>query len=454
MSYGKAQRASLRALGLVAGSLALGGMSAMADQVHVTVYNGDLALVKEARTAEVPKGVSEFSFTGVPSRIDPTTVRLGGDGLQVLEQNYRYDLVSREKLLERYLDKSCRIVTKHDKLHEGILKTATGTVVLETSDGVVMLNNDEIADITFPEIPEGLITRPTLVWQLDNGGATQRDLEIAYLTAGLEWHAEYVAAVDQDDETMNLSGWVSIENNSGATFENAKLKVVAGDVNRNQPARPEFARMKMAMDAMPVSDGFEERAFFEYHIYDLGRPTTLRDREVKQIQLLEGREVRVAKKYVYEPQRGNDKVQVKLDFDNTDKNGLGIPLPAGQVRVYREDTDGALEFAGEDRIGHTARDEELSLSLGNAFDLVGERQEKESRRITDRVFERTVEIKLRNRKEKGDVKILVREYPGGDFTVLKSNVPGEKKNSSTLEFEVPVPAGEEVTLTYQVRSQY
>ena len=183
-----------------------------AAEIHVTVYNNDLALVKETRDTQLPQGVGEFSFAGVPERIDPTSVRLhakGGD-LEVLEQNYRYDLVSRDKLLERYLDKAARIVTKHDKLHEGVLKTASGSIVLETEGGIVLLESDEVADIRLPEIPEGLITRPTLVWRLDNGGATGRELEIAYLTSGLAWHAEYVAAVDSEDRRMNLSGWVSI----------------------------------------------------------------------------------------------------------------------------------------------------------------------------------------------------------------------------------------------------
>ncbi len=450
-----ARRAAATALaGLV---LAAAPGTARADEIHVTVYNGDLALVKETRRVELPEGTGEFSFVGVPDRIDPTSVRLdGGPGgdLVVLEQNYRYDLVSREKLLERYLDRSARILTKHDKLHEGTLKTAAGALVLQTPDGVVVLNDDEIADITLPELPEGLITRPTLVWTLDNRGRAQRDLEIAYLTGGLTWHAEYVAAVNAADTRMSLSGWVSVENRSGATYRDARLKVVAGDVHRAQAPQPFAggrAPMEMAMKAAP---DFEERAFFEYHIYDLGRTTTLADREVKQIQLIADREVPVRKVYVYEPTRGNDKVQVKLDFDNTQKAGLGIPLPAGVFRVYREDADGALEFAGEDRIDHTARDEEVSTALGNAFDLVGERNELEAKRLTDRVWERAVQIKLRNRKEKDAVTIKVREHPGGDWTVLSSSHPWTKPKADDLEFEIAVKPGEEVVVDYRVRTQY
>ncbi|MCA9751693.1 MAG: DUF4139 domain-containing protein [Gemmatimonadetes bacterium] len=447
-----------RYLAPVAGvGIMVAAQPALSNEIHVTVYNDDLALVKEVRSAEIPSGVGEFSFTGVPQRIDPTTVRLeAGKGLTVLEQNYRYDLVSRDKLLERYLDQTARIVTKHDKLHEGVLKTAAGSIVLETRDGVVLLNNDEIADITLPEIPEGLITRPTLVWTLNNKGATKRDLNLAYLTGGLSWHAEYVAAVDSKDERMSLTGWVSIENQSGATYRDAHLKVVAGNVNRVQdaPPMPKYA-MARQMDMMEAADGgFQERAFFEYHLYDLGRQTTLADREVKQIQLLEDRTVPVEKVYVYEPTRGNTKVQVKLDFENAEKNQLGVPLPAGKVRVYRQDSDGSLEFAGEDRIDHTPKDEKVSLLLGNAFDLVGERNELEQKRITDRVFEQKIEIKLRNRKDKGTVSIIVREHPAGDWTVLENSHPFEKKNAHDLEFKVPVKAGEEVVLTYRVRSQY
>jgi hypothetical protein len=213
----------------------------------------------------------------------------------------------------------------------------------------------------------------------------------------------------------------------------------------------------MAMDMAKrgrAVEAFEERAFFEYHIYDLGRTTTLADREVKQIQLMADREVPLVKVYVYEPTRGNEKIQVKLEFVNSKKNGLGIPLPAGKFRVYREDADGALEFAGEDWIDHTARDEEVSAFLGNAFDLVGERNELEAQRISDRIWERKVEIKLRNRKESGSVTIEVREHPGGNWRVLESSHEYEKPNANDLEFRVPVPAGEEAVLTYRVRVEY
>ena len=441
-----------RLIGLAAAFCLAVPAARAADGVHVTVYNNDVALVKEKREVELPEK-GEFSFVGVPSRIDPTSVRLEADGVTVLEQNYRYDLVSREKLLERYLDRSARIVTKHDKFHEGVLKTAVGSIILETADGVVLLNNDEIADITFPEIPEGLTTRPTLVWAVENDGSATKGIEIAYLTGGLSWHCEYVAAVDASDERMRLSGWVSIENGSGATYENARLKVVAGDVNRVQQPGPPVGRPMMAMDAARAP-AFEERAFFEYHIYDLGRATTLADREVKQIQLIADREVPLTKVYVYEPTRGDDKVQVKLEFENSKDQGLGIPLPAGKFRVYREDADGALEFAGEDWIDHTARDEEISALLGHAFDLVGERTELESRRITNRIHESKVEIKLRNRKESGEVRIRVREHPGGDWTILESTHEWEKKSARDLEFEVPVEVGEETVITYRVRSEF
>jgi hypothetical protein len=449
------------------GAIALAGASALTagapsptlaeSGVDVTVYNNDLALVKDRRTIEVQPGVSEYAFTGVPALIDPTSVRFDpgkGGELGVLEQNFRYDLVSREKLLERYLDKPTKILTKHDKFHEGILKTASGSLVLQTDDGVVVLTEDEVADITLPEIPEGLITRPTLVWRLDNGGPKSRDVEIAYLTNGMAWHAEYVAAVDPKDTKMSLSGWVSIENHSGATYKDANLKVVAGDVHRvtDQPPMP-LGRMKdMAMAAEGAQ--FEERAFFEYHIYDLQRPATIADREVKQIQLFPDREVPIRKVYVYEPTRVPDKVQVEVEFKNEKDQGLGMPLPGGKFRVYREDADGALEFAGEDRIDHTARDEKVSVALGNAFDLVGERTERESRRVSDRIYERSVEIKLRNRKESEAVTILVREHPGGDWKVLESSHEWKKPKAADLEFEIPVKAGEEIVLTYRVRSEF
>lgn len=441
---------------LAAGATASLPRPAFADEVHVTVYNNDLALVKDKRKVEIASGLSEYAFTGVPSLIDATSVRFdAGDGLALLEQNYRYDLVSPEKLLERYLDQKAKVVTKHDKFHEGVLKTSSGSLVLMTNDGVVLLSADEIADITLPEIPEGLLTRPTLVWRLENKGATSRDVEIAYLTGGMAWHAEYVAAVDPKDTKMRLSGWVSIENHSGASYKEARLKVVAGDVNRVQEGQPPMYKggveRTMAMDAV---EQFQERPFFEYHIYDLQRPATIADQETKQIQLFPEREVPIRKLYVYESARANDKVQVKVEFDNKKDAGLGMPLPGGKFRVYREDADGSLEFAGEDRIDHTPRDEKVSVVMGNAFDLVGEWAEKESKRISDRIFERTVEIKLRNRKETEAVNVLVREHPGGSWTLLESNFTGKKPKADDLEFDVPVKANEEAVLTYRVRVEY
>ncbi|MDP6461123.1 MAG: DUF4139 domain-containing protein, partial [Gemmatimonadota bacterium] len=350
-------------------------------EVRVTVYNNDLALVKESRSVHLPSGEGEFSFVDVAARIDPTSVRLDGGGLTILEQNFRYDLVSREKLLARYLDQPITVMTRHDRFHEGVLKTASGSIVLETADGVVAISSDEVADMTFPEIPEGLITRPTLVWRVENDGPRNAEIEVAYLTSGISWHAEYVAAVDAKDEKMELTAWVSVENRSGAAYADAKVKVVAGEVNRVRDATGPPAAQPM-LRLMGKAADFEERSFFEYHIYELGRATTLADREVKQIELLGGREVSVRKKYVYEPRRSGDGIQVRLEFENTLDNGLGIPLPGGKFRIYREDSDGQLEFVGEDRLDHTPRDEEISVVVGDAFDLVGERKELESKQIS------------------------------------------------------------------------
>jgi hypothetical protein len=263
-----------------------------------------------------------------------------------------------------------------------------------------------------------------------------------------------VAAVDAKDETMRLGGWVSIENRSGATYEDARLKVVAGDVHRAVQPRGMPVPMRMKGMAMAEDGGFDERAFFEYHLYDLGRATTIADREVKQIRLLEDRTVPLEKVYVYEPTRGGDDVQVKLEFENTKQNGLGIPLPGGKFRVYREDADGALEFAGEDFIDHTPRDERVSMRLGNAFDLVGERTVMESKRIADRIREDKVKIELRNRKEKDAVTILVREHPAGDWRVLETTHEWTQPSANDLEFSVKVPAGESVTVQYSVQSRW
>lgn len=424
--------------------------------LSVTVYNQDLGAVRDERVLNVEEGRDTLRFTDVPARIDPTSVHLepaDGKDLEVLEQNYAYDLVGASTVLNRYLDLDVRIRDEDGEVFEGKLLSHTGEqILMQTADGsVVILRKDRMAEIRCPALPEGLTTRPTLIWRLQTRNGGERRARVSYLTGGLSWAARYVAVVNEEETAVRLGAWVSLTNESGTSFPDADLQLVAGDVHRVQDRRrpvPTFDKGR-AME-MAGAPAFQEEAFFEYHLYTLDRTTTLADKETKQIALFQPTGVDVEKEYEFAAWKG-EKVRVVLVFENSEEKGLGMPLPGGIVRVYKSDRRERLQFIGEDRVSHTPRDEEVRLFLGDAFDIVSERKVMDRRRISDRVREEDVEISLRNRKESEEVEIIVEELLYGDWTILQSSLPYEQKEAQKAEFRVKVPAGEERVLTYTVR---
>jgi len=440
-------------LGMVLALIA--GIQAASADVSLTVYNHDLALVKQTERITLEHGIQTTTFTGVADRIDPTSVRLGDGGgvLTVLEQNYRYDLISPAKILRRYLDREVRRILDGGEIAVGTLQSVGGDVVLkDRNGGIGIVRMDAIERYELPELPDGLITRPTLVWTVNAARAGDVDTEITYMTGGFSWHAEYTAVVADDERSMEISAWVSVENESGATFEDAKLKLVAGDVHRAPQARPEMMARQMAKAAMTdeAGAGFEERGLFEYHLYDLGRRTTLANAEIKQIALFDPTVVRAEKRFVYDWRKDPDTVTVSMAFTNSERDGMGMPLPAGTVRVFTRDTDGELEFVGEDAIDHTPKNEEVRLTLGGAFDLTAERRVVENRRISQRVREQDLEIELHNRKDEA-VTVTAIDHLWGDWEILKSTHEYNKKNATTIEIPVTIDADGEATVTYTVR---
>jgi len=425
-------------------------------QVAITVYNQNIGLVKETRTIEVKKGAFTFEAADVAAQIDPTSVHLKLDGATIFEQNFEYDLVSRDRLLERYLDQPIQVFTDKGDMFEGTLLSASGSeLILRSSVGrVQVVAPSAVRDVRFGDLPGGLRTRPTLVWSLFGEKSGKQNTELSYLTHGLNWHAEYVAVTSEKGDKLDLSSWVSIENRSGASYENAKLKLMAGEVQLVQPPGPfDGGRGRAYMEAMATqAPKFEEKPFFEYHLYTLDKPTTLKDRQTKQISLFEPATVTARKEYIYDQQKNAEKVMVNLVFKNEKAAGLGMPLPAGKVRIYQRDEDGALEFVGEDMLDHTPQDEEVRLVAGAAFDLAVEKEMTDTKRITDRVREEAYRIELRNHK-KENVEIVVSEHFWGDWQILESSHPYVKKNAFTIEFKVPVEAGKETVITYRVRRQ-
>ncbi len=430
-----------------------------AEEVALTIYNGDFALVREVRSVALPRGRESVRFGDVAAQIDPTSVRIRSltapEKVSILEQNYEYDLVDSRRLLQKYLDQNISLLAKDERFFEGTLLSAADDLILRDVSGEFkIIKASEVQILEFPQLPQGLITRPTLVWLLDSERSGVHQLEVSYLTGGVDWHAEYVATVDRNDTHLELGGWVSIDNRSGATYRSAGLQLVAGDVHRVAPEMKmmDYARATEAPVGMGVPQ-FEEQAFFEYHLYTLTRPTTIADRQIKQLTLFPEAEVSVKKILTYDGRTGDAKVRVNLEFDNKQQNGLGIPLPEGKLRVYKVDRDENLQFVGEDLVPHTPKDEKVRVFLGNAFDVVGERKQTQSRKLTDRSREESYEIRIRNHKEEA-VEVVAVEHLWGDWTIAQSSHEVRKKDVSTVEFPLQVPSDGEVVVTYTVRLQW
>jgi len=448
------------------------GYQSTADQRHsvaITVYNQNFGLVREVRDATLTRGQVALEFRDVAAQIQPETVHIRSLGragsLRVLEQNYQYDLLSPQKLLEKYVGRMVKVYRYNDRTGRDEEYDAE---VLSVNNGPILRIGDEITfnfpgRFSFPEIPENLIAKPTLVWLLDTRDARQQ-LEVSYLTGNLNWKADYVFVINEDDTAGDLTGWVTLTNQSGATYENAQLKLVAGDVQRVSGGRRDQMMLEAARAMEAPAPQFQEESFFEYHLYTLQRPTTLRDNEQKQVTLLEGEDVGVTKRlifygvpYYYRGSYGqvmsNQKVGVYLDVQNSEENHLGIPLPKGIVRVYKADASGSQQFIGEDQIDHTPRDERIRIKMGEAFDVVGDRRQMDYRVISSCVAESSWEITLRNHKDE-DADVQIVEPVGGDWEILSSSHRAERVDAFTFTFTVPVPARGEVKVEYRIRVRW
>jgi hypothetical protein len=443
----------------LAGSLAVAATAAEGPGVALTVYNDNLGLVKDARIIQLTNGNNILRFDDVAAQIDPTSVHFRAvehpNDVALLEQNYQYDLADAERLLARYLNRAVTVALKDGASQNGtLLSFDGGSLVLSDGGGVRIVNRGEVKSISLGELPGGVVVKPTLVWDIASNRSGRELIEVSYLTTGISWHAEYVAVASADDKALELTGWVSIDNQSGATYDNARLKLVAGDVNRVQPEMPPMPRRTvMMMDGAADAKQFAEEAFFEYHLYTLDRPATVRDRETKQLSLFPAATAKVEKKMTYDGQRRPKDVVVSLELVNSEANDLGMPLPKGVVRVYKKAADGAQEFVGEDRIDHTAKDEKVRLTLGNAFDVVGERTQTDFQRLDDRNYKQSVKVEIRNHKSEA-AQVNVIEHLPGDWDVTEKSHDWKKVDAHTIEFPLNVPAGGAVTVTYTARVRY
>lgn len=437
----------------------LGGalQNSFAGETFITVYNKDLALVKQNRLVDTHRQNLPLKITDVAARLIPTSVHLrplkDGQHFAVLEQNFEYDLVSADKILQKYIDHPIEIINDKGELLNGTLLSKSGdNLVLKTESGLKIVPWNDKMTVNVEQLPQGLITRPTLIWEVAGVGGEKTELELSYLTRGMSWHAEYVGVLNEAAARLDLGAWVSLDNRSGATFRDAHLKLVAGDIHRAPQEKQvrRFMRVESVQTASAPPPGFEERKFFEYHIYELERKTTIKDKQTKQISLFPNATVRCEKKFYYNWQQDTKKISVKILFTNDKKSGLGKPLPAGIVRLYQKDQQN-LEFIGEDRIDHTPHDEDVKIAMGNAFDLTAERRVVDRKKLSKKSQQEKLEIELRNRKEKDDVNIIVEEHiPGINWKIEKNNFPYTKKTANTIEFNVPVKAKSKTTVQYTV----
>ncbi|MGH2830319.1 MAG: DUF4139 domain-containing protein [Dongiaceae bacterium] len=432
--------------------------------VAVTIYNENLALVKDRRRADLEQGVNNLAFVDVSAQMRPETALLHAEGGQVsvLEQNFDFDLLTPEKLLELSVGDTVRVVSVNPATGAETVEEAR---LLSVSNGIVLKIGDRIETshpgrIVFDNVPSRLRARPTLVLALQSAAAGAREVELNYLTGGLAWQADYVAELDAEETRLNLSGWVTLTNTSGTTYRDALLQLVAGDVNQVQPMmRQRMDTMAASAEAVPAP-AMAEEALFEYHLYTLARPTTIGENQTKQVALLSGSGIPVRKEYRFvnitnaynyrmaEPARVN--ATVRMSFDNKESDHLGMPLPRGIVRVYKNDSADRSIFVGEDSVDHTPKGETVNLALGQAFDVTALPKQTEFEQISDRVFETAFEIELKNAK-KEPVTVTVAENIPAQWKMLSESHPHEKTGAFQATWKVPVPAEGGTILTYKVR---
>ena len=460
--------------------------SSAAEQtaLAVTIYNGDLALIKDTRKVRVNHGDNLLAWRDVSARMQPETALLrsiDGKKLILLEQNFDFDLLTPQKLLEKSVGETVRVLRTQPITGA---EYAEHAIVLAANSGVVLQFKDRVETgipgrLGFSTVPSSLRDRPTLSMLfntevpatgfLNSQSFADYGMELTYLTGGLTWKADYVAELSAAEDSIDLNGWVTLTNNSGTVYPNARLQLVAGEVNRAQPERSRMPVMMKAMAMAEAAPQMQTESLFEYHLYTLDRLTSLQDKQTKQVALLSAQQVKTDKEFrfvganwYYSGQYGNLGQQLKpsvfMEFTNQGGN-LGVPLPKGVVRVYKKDSAGRAQFIGEDRIDHTAAGETIKLKLGEAFDVTADKKQSDFQKISagfnarGGVFETAYVMEIRNAKRE-DISVKVIEPMPGDWQIVQESVPHKKESSHTAIWNVPVAAEGKTTLTWRVRSKY
>jgi hypothetical protein len=451
--------------------------TSLADQtdLNLTVYNSNIALVRDVRQLSLPNGTFRLKLMDIAATVNPATVHFRSltdpEKLGVIEQNYEYDLLEPAKLLHKYVGKEVTLARSYQENGTTKREEVKAILLADNNGPVWKIGNDIVTGMyaesyRFPEVPANLYDRPTLLMSLENSGGRKQQIETSYLANNLSWNADYVLTVARDDKSADLDGWVTLANNSGTAFHNARLQLVAGDLNR----LPMNTRNAMEGDTVmarkaAAAPQFQQESFSEYHLYTLGRKTSVEDKETKQISLLQGSAVPTEKIFVvngqnfyYHNQQNpgqplKDPVMVYYKFKNEEKAGLGIPLPAGNVRVYQKDSRGGVLFIGEDRIDHTPKDERVTVHIGNAFDVISERKQTDYKRIDNHTWEMEFEITLRNHKD-SPIVVEVNEPIGGDWKMLSNSYDYTKTSAWAAQFNVPVAKNGTSVLKYRIQARW
>jgi hypothetical protein len=454
-------------------------------RAELTVYNQGFGLVKEVRVLNLRRGRQSVAITDVASGIEPTSVGFhslsSSSGFRVHEQNYQYDLISTDAILSKSVGQRVRFERSfggHKEMLEGTLlngpKSGSGDsfeqanpdnhgLVIRTIDGRIIM--DPGGDIEVEQIPAGLIGEPTLLWEVESETAHVDNVELSYITNGLSWSADYVLSLDGFGRA-DLQGWVSIDNKSGATWKDATLKLLAGDVHRINEAMPVASSEAKAISAFARrSTGFEEESLFEYHLYTLQRPATVRNNETKQLSLLTGHNIPIRKRLIvdsiggrYCPSEGEIGTgavmpQVRLEFRNDKASGLGMPLPKGKIMVTQRDKSGSVQLLGEDNIGHTPKNELVSIDVGKSFDVVSFRRRLAFKHLGPQEYREEFEVELRNRKDNPQsVEVFERHY--GDWRITRKSQDFVKPDSNTALFTVSLKPNEVKKVTYTVETKW
>lgn len=428
-----------------------------ADQV--TIYNDNFSLVRTSLELDLKKGIQNIFIDDIPSTIEASSVIIKPQSgkIEIFSQNYEYDLANTNQILRKYIGKEVEVISVTDQVFPGILQFndyQTIGILDPITNKLTLLNYKEVRNINLAELPPNFFLKPTLNWKLNSEKAGKHNIDFSYLCYGMMWEVTYNCVWNAESEKLDINSWVTITNETGKAFQNTKLKLIAGDVNKIPQYRGgRTTEVLYSIDAMKSkSPEFEEKAFHDFHLYTLSENVDINNNQTKQLRLFPIKTVQAEQSYEYQTYYSEVKGIIK--FQNSKKNGLGLPLPKGEVKIYQKDeADDQLEFIGEDRIDHTPKDEEIKIKTGNAFDLIAETMVMNSRKISKNVNEKDIKVKLNNRST-DDKEIIIIHDLSGHWTISKENEPYKKEDAYKVKFIKLLKAGEEAEVTWTERIEY